>query len=278
MKDNFYKNEGILSQEEFSHIFSIYKETNDDALLNELVIRNEGLVLYFLKKYREHPDYDDILQEGRIGLLYAIKKYDFSIGASFSTYAFFYIKGYALRYFTKDKVIYFPENALKEMNAYKKAMRQNPNASKDEISQKLGISSSELERIEKNICLSTTCSLDAKLPTGDCLLELLESGEEHFEKKVDSRVIAEQVWSVIESKIGGARQREVIKTVFGIGCEPLTCRDAAKKLGTSYQYVSAAMKETVRMLRHPLKKMEIRKSLGIEPEINDLDVANTLFG
>lgn len=61
------------------------------------VRENEPLVLYALRRFSDRPDFDDLLQLGRIGLLIAIRKYDPTRGAKFSTMAVPWIYSLAAR-------------------------------------------------------------------------------------------------------------------------------------------------------------------------------------
>lgn len=80
-----------------------YAETKDPALREEIVRRSLSLVEHFARNYRGRGiDYDDLFQEGCLGLLLAIERYDPDLGYSFSTFTSYYIKGHITQYF-RDK-------------------------------------------------------------------------------------------------------------------------------------------------------------------------------
>ncbi|MCM8789234.1 MAG: sigma-70 family RNA polymerase sigma factor, partial [Candidatus Omnitrophica bacterium] len=64
---------------------------------------NQGLVVSIAKKYAFTPDIlDDLISEGNIGLLEAIKKFDSRKHTKFGTYAYFWIKRYIMRAIAKE--------------------------------------------------------------------------------------------------------------------------------------------------------------------------------
>ncbi len=63
-------------------------QVTDEKLLNQLINEYEYIIKIIISKYNiKYNDYDDVLQEGRIGLLKAIDAYDKKKGASFTTFA-----------------------------------------------------------------------------------------------------------------------------------------------------------------------------------------------
>lgn len=91
----YYTKELILSAQE-----------GDKEAMRELVERNSPLVNSLIKKYaylKESPD--DLFQIGVIGLIKAVKNFDFSFGTQFSTYAVYLINGELKRHFRDDGMI-----------------------------------------------------------------------------------------------------------------------------------------------------------------------------
>lgn len=65
----------------------------------------ENMILYHANRFRHYYDMDDLIQEGKIGLEKAKKKYQEGYDTKFSTFAFWYIKGEIYRYVRSSKLI-----------------------------------------------------------------------------------------------------------------------------------------------------------------------------
>lgn len=108
--DSFDKNAKIMTKEEEQILFLNYQqalENNDKKTLRnieeQILIRNEGLIKDFVLKYKGYIkengyDIEDALQEGRIAIIEAIRKFDIKRNIRFSTYATWWIKKYILRF------------------------------------------------------------------------------------------------------------------------------------------------------------------------------------
>jgi RNA polymerase sigma-32 factor len=89
----------VLSPEEQQAIAKNFLETNDPALAAKLVTTNLRLVVKIAYEYRRAcKNIMDLVQEGNIGLLQAVKRYDPYRGVRLSSYAAWWIRAYMLRY------------------------------------------------------------------------------------------------------------------------------------------------------------------------------------
>jgi len=90
----------LLSPEEESRIAHIYQETQDPAIAKTLVLSNLRLVVKIAMEYyyKLYASVTDLIQEGNLGLLMAVKKYDPNKGIRFPSYAQFWIRAYMLKY------------------------------------------------------------------------------------------------------------------------------------------------------------------------------------
>lgn len=84
---NRIKDHEVLKHERVVELFKRY-EAGDKAAMNEIVTRNLKLVVAVARAYRDKGvDWEDLLQEGNLGLIHAIEKFDWRRGNRFSTYA-----------------------------------------------------------------------------------------------------------------------------------------------------------------------------------------------
>ena len=92
-----------------------------------MVSRNLGLVRLVVNKYKKrtnHLDEDDLFQEGVIGLMNAVEKYDPELGYKFSTYAMWWVRQAITRGLSdKDRAIRVPVHRLEQLNKFRRAVR-----------------------------------------------------------------------------------------------------------------------------------------------------------
>ncbi len=89
----------VLSTEEERELTLRYFETRDPVAARKLVVHNLRLVVKMAYKYRRAwASVLDLIQEGNVGLVEAVQRFDPFKGAKFSTYATFWIRAYMLRY------------------------------------------------------------------------------------------------------------------------------------------------------------------------------------
>lgn len=79
-----YQNAEPLSAEEQQELF---EHIDDPAVREKLLLANQRLVAYATKKYVGLMDYDDLIQEGNLGLIKAVENFDYTKGYKFVTYA-----------------------------------------------------------------------------------------------------------------------------------------------------------------------------------------------
>lgn len=103
-------------------LFSVYFISKDDDVRNKIVMHNQSLVSYVLGKYyteycKHSPDTkQDMYQEGIMGLMCAIDKFDPSFGCKFSTYAVWWLRQKINNYLSIDSVIQVPNHIRTDQN------------------------------------------------------------------------------------------------------------------------------------------------------------------
>ena len=90
--------------EEFEPLFLQWKATGDPRLRERLILMHRSLVAFLARRFVERGElFEDIMQVGMLGLIYALDAYDINRGIKFSTFAIPTISGEIRRYF-RDKV------------------------------------------------------------------------------------------------------------------------------------------------------------------------------
>lgn len=138
--------EGTLLTREQEQVLGKRIKEGDKAAVEIMVTHNLGLVKKIANKYTGRGlDYDDLQQEGCIGLISAINKFDYTLGFKFSTYATWWIQQSITRALAdKSRAIRLPVHINDEMNRVRKDMASLYNElgrspSEEEIAQKTGL-------------------------------------------------------------------------------------------------------------------------------------------
>lgn len=150
----------LTDEEESALVRKIMESRKSDGQYRDLLIRaNLRLVVNFAKEYYHRGlDFLDLVEEGNLGLIRAVEKYDYKVGVKFSTYATWWIRGFIRRAIMgKTETIRIPSNLSDKLSKVRRV--------KDQIQQETGIDPTAKE-------LSDRLNISAE--TADNLLELLK--------------------------------------------------------------------------------------------------------
>ena len=125
-------------------------QNNDKNAMSTLLKKNAPLINSLVKKYLQYSfEYDDLFQIGSIGLIKAVRRFDFNFNTQFSTYAVYVVNGELKRYVRDDGIIKVSRNlkniyiaARAEIDRYVKKNGKEPGIG--EISENLGIASEDI--------------------------------------------------------------------------------------------------------------------------------------
>lgn len=148
---NSYK---LLNKDEEFEIFTRYKN-GDTSVKNEIIERNLRLVISVAKSYaKQGIPFLDLIQEGNIGLIKAVERFNPDLGYKFSTYAIWWIRQCILKSIAKkEKVIVIPINVdakLKKVKRFEAEYfkKNGIKPSIKEISENLEISEEEISELK----------------------------------------------------------------------------------------------------------------------------------
>lgn len=97
-----------FSNDEAIQLFQSVNETNKEKIHNEIFSKLSFLVYQIAKPYKKFQNYEDILQEGFIGLLKSVRKFDYSKYPNFFLYSYQWIKHSIKRSASKFDIVYNP--------------------------------------------------------------------------------------------------------------------------------------------------------------------------
>ena len=110
----------LLSKQNEKELVYRYYNNHDKKAYEELILHNMRLVIKIAKRYKAfNCDVTDLIQEGNIGLMEAVKRFNPSLNYAFTTYAGSFIKGYILNYiFHKTRVLKIPNKLFIDIVKY----------------------------------------------------------------------------------------------------------------------------------------------------------------
>lgn len=258
---------------------------------DELVTKHKGLVykisnqVYQKSRFLLEPviDRDDLVQEGMLGLMQALKTYDYIKGVKFSTYAFYLIRSFIFRGFQKASLIRIParlQKEFREINRITKSLRARlgREPSKKEIVKASGITLEDFEAIIQRIQISQNIlSLETPIDSdGDAKVSLhgaislgKETPEEDFAKKEILLGLQKKIRAIFRIGILNARERRYLERFFGLeGRDPENLSVIGRRESLSRERIRQIVGKAIDKLRSPEIIKIIRSEISLqEPEL-----------
>jgi len=209
----------------------------------------------------------DLVEEGNLGLIHALEKFDPERGFRFSTYATWWIRQNIERsIMNQSRTIRLPVHVVKELNQVLRAQRQleangSGETSAEDIAHRLDKSVDEVRQI---LALNEhTASLDAPLDIGPSL-SMGESLSDDGAETPETQIQNAEIENLIGEWIGllGDKQRTVIEHRYGLnGSESQTLEELADRLGLTRERVRQIQLEGLAQLRRILKRNGVSKDV-----------------
>ena len=236
----------------------------DEQARKHMIRANLRLVINIAKKYFYLGiPFLDLIEEGNLGLMKAVDRYNHKTGFRFSTYAAWWVRQSITRSITEQgKMIRIPVYMNELIAKWKKTSERLSQKLKripkdEEIAKKMRISKAKMKQI--NFWLNTqTSSLDA--PVGDegesQIMDLVQNQTAVSpDKEIDHFLDKERVGNLLE--IMTEREKDVLDMRFGLADgKPHTLAEASKKLGISRERVRQIEEEALGKLRRFVQQQE----------------------
>lgn len=266
-KINDYCHRAWHSSEQFVEAHRSLKQAIRDArrAKDEMVEANLRLVISIAKKYTNRGlSFLDLIQEGNIGLMKAVEKFEYKRGYKFSTYATWWIRQAITRSIADQaRTIRIPVHMIETINRLMSVQKQllqeyGREPTPEEISEEINM---PVERVRQVLSMAQQpISLNAPVGESDGTpLEVLISdpGATDPTEGVAGAILKEKIIEVLQTLT--EREREVLELRFGLkDGNPRTLEEVGKQFNVTRERIRQIEAKALRKMRHPtrLKHLE----------------------
>lgn len=255
----------LLTDEEEKDIFT-RMANGDPAAAETLINSNLRLVVSVARHYATCSSMPllDLIQEGNLGLIRAVEKFDISKGYKFSTYATWWIRQSISRSISDlSRTIRIPANLIETASKISKISREyeqmtGEDPSVEYLMEKSGEERKTIERILSIV--KDPISLESPVNEDDNTVGDLIPDEES--EKPGASLIAEANREIVQNVLNTLddRERKIITLRYGIGTkQPLTLEEVGNILGLTKERIRQIETNTLRKLRNPVRQMMLKE-------------------
>lgn len=227
--------------------------SGDDMAFQKLVEANLRFVISVAKQYQGNSmELSDLINEGNIGLMKAVSKYDPSRGFKFISYAVWWIRQSIMQALGDNgRMVRLPLNQVSAINKIRKASAAFLQENEREPTEAELAAITELPEfkvIESLTSAGSHVSFDKPISDGNegTMLDIMPDDGPRTDESVDRESLRTDIDQVL--MVLNTRERDIIRLAFGLGCQELTLEEIGDRYDLTRERVRQVKEKAIRKL------------------------------